>query len=32
MSDLVTRQMQAYYVAVHHAIQAKNIQNMATFI
>ena len=31
-SDLVTRQMYAYYVATHHTIQTKNIQNTETFI
>ena len=31
-SDLVTRQMHAYYVATHHTIQTKNIQNTETFI
>ena len=32
ISDLVNRQMHAYYVAVHRTIQAKNIQNMVTFL
>ena len=31
-SDLVTRQMHAYYVATHHTIQTKNIKNTETFI
>ena len=32
ISDLVTRQIRAYYVAAHRTIQTKNIQNMTTFI
>ena len=32
ISDLVTRQMHAYYVAAHRTTQIKNMQNMATFI
>ena len=32
ISDLVTRQMLAYYMAAHYTFQTKNIQNMATFI
>ena len=31
-SDLVARQMLAYYVAAHRTIQTKNTQNMTTFI
>ena len=31
-SDLVTRQMHAYYVAAYRTIQTKNMQNTATFI
>ena len=30
-SDLVTKQMHAYYVAAHHIVQAKNI-HMSAFI
>ena len=32
ISDLVTRQMHAYYMAAHRTFQTKNIQIMATFI
>ena len=31
-SDLVTKPMHTYYVAAHHTIQTKSMQNMATLI